>query len=661
MIAEMAMTDPLIRAPDTICAQRFIFHRLRCVMYVVVVAVVASHCTVSILSALSDSPTWDEIGHLPAGVSHWQLGRFELYAVNPPLVRSVAAIPLVVCGVDIPWETVDFVPGHRSEWNAGSDFIRVAPERAMFWFAVARWFSLPFSLLGAYICFRWANELYGRTAGIVALVLLCFSPTVLAYGHLITPDTGAATMGVTAAYGFWRWLKTPTWDWTCGAGLLLGLAELTKTTWIVLLPLWIAVWLTWRCAGRSKPSPNAPLQDGERVLKVLRREAVRIVSVLGIAICVINLGYGFEGSFEPLGKYQFVSKAFRGPSNSADALSPEFGNRFAGTWLGSIPVPLPMHYLLGIDLQKRDFENRMWSYLHGEWRLGGWWYYYLYALAIKEPLGTWLLVALAAGATVAEAWRNRRSALLASKKRRDITPSSAVPLPEVKRATPSVPLPNGEGSCYSASWRNEFVLLAPAVAVLVFVSSQTGFNHHVRYVLPALPFIFIWASKVARCVELRNWKIAALAGTAITWSVVSSLSVSPHSLSYFNELAGGPLGGHYHLGNSNADWGQDLMNLKRWLDVHSEARPITLAYDLPLVDPKTVGIEYTDKPPTDGPKPGWHAVSVNQIHRHEGDYLYFLEFQPVGMAGYSIYIYHLSQEDVDRFYREGKRTGVSHE
>lgn len=37
------------------------------------------------------SPTDDETAHLPAGVSYWQFGRFDLYPVNPPLVKLVAA------------------------------------------------------------------------------------------------------------------------------------------------------------------------------------------------------------------------------------------------------------------------------------------------------------------------------------------------------------------------------------------------------------------------------------------------------------------------------------------------------------------------------------------------------------------------------------------
>lgn len=60
-----------------------------------------------------------------------------------------------------------------------------------------------------------------------------------------------------------------------------------------------------------------------------------------------------------------------------------------------MPVPLPKSYVTGIDLQKSDFERKMPSHLGGEWRMGGWWYYYLYALAIKVPLGAWMLVLLA--------------------------------------------------------------------------------------------------------------------------------------------------------------------------------------------------------------------------------------------------------------------------
>jgi hypothetical protein len=157
----------------------------------------------------------------------------------------------------------------------------------------------------------------------------------------------------------------------------------------------------------------------------------------------------------------------------------------------------------------------------------------------------------------------------------------------------------GDGSGYTIGWRNELVLHAPAVVILFFVSSQTGFNHHSRYILHAMPFLYItigrlfskhgergriiapistpaspgcwgpWATSLA--LPLAPWLAG---GIALTWSVASSLAIYPHSLSYFNELAGGPENGHAHLVDSNIDWGQDLLYLKAWIDEHPEARPI---------------------------------------------------------------------------------------
>ena len=146
-------------------------------------------------------------------------------------------------------------------------------------------------------------------------------------------------------------------------------------------------------------------------------------------------------------------------------------------------------------------------------------------------------------------------------------------------------------------WREELFLLLPGVAVLALVSSQVGFNHHLRYVFPALPFFCIWTGRVAAYAGPwpRVWTavVVILAGAA----TVSSLRVYPFPQSYFNELAGGPLGGPEHLLNSNIDWGQDLLELKRWYDDHPEARPFGLAY-LGGQDPRAAGIVY-QLPPRD--------------------------------------------------------------
>jgi len=572
--------------------------------------VMLTHAAWLAWSASENSPTWDEPGHLVAGIGHWRFGRFDLMRVNPPLVRLAGSLPLLFARADYDWSRYDGSVGARSERNIRKTFVELNRQRVFWLHTLARFGCIPFSLLGAWVCFAWARALYGAPAGMLAITLWCFSPNILAHAQLITPDVGAAALGAAAAYAFWRWLKRPGWPESLVAGLALGLAELTKTTWIVLFALWPLLWLAWRAPARGRPS----VREGGR-------QTGQLAVLLALALYVLNLGYGFEGSFQRLGDYRFVSQALGGPRDNVY----QFGagsNRFADTWLEALPVPLPKNYVAGIDLQKWDFERKMWSYLRGEWRLGGWWYYYLYALAVKVPLGTWALVVLAAGVGL---------------------------------------FARG----YAAPWRDELMLLAPIAVVLTLVSSQTGFNHHLRYVLPIFPFAFIWTSKVARAVELRNRWVASLAGGALLWSMASSLYYYPHSLSYFNELAGGPKRGHEHLLDSNIDWGQDLLYLKRWLDEHPEARPLGLAYCLPFLDPSIAGIESTLPPPGPegrtvrgrdpeqlGPKPGWYALSVREIRGRHGRYAYFLRFEPVAMAGYSIYIYHITLDGANRVRRE---------
>ncbi len=583
----------------------------RKLLYGLVVALLMVHASLLAWTAYRDSPAWDEVGHLPAGISHWHFGRFDLFYVNPPLVRMVAAVPVVLAGPKTDWSRYSNQSSARSEFAVGASFVAANGKRSFWYFTLARWVCIPFSLLGGYVCFRWARELYGNRAGLLALTLWCFSPNVIAHGHLITPDMGATALGVAAAYLFWRWLKGPSWRTAFAAGAVLGLAELAKTSWIVVFGLWPALWLAWRWPQRGELSRPVWFSEGRQLAVIL---------LLGVYL--VNLGYGFEGSFQRLGDFQFFSKtltvvAEEGPVEGSRK------NRFVGTWLGAAPVPLPKTYVMGIDQTKREFEDKKLSYLRGEWRFGGWWYYYLYALAIKVPLGTWILVLLG---------------LMVGTFR----------------------------SGYAGAWRDELILLAPIAVILVLVSSQTGFNHHLRYVLPVFPFTFIWMSKVARAVDFKHWKVASLGAVAVLWSVTSSLWVYPHSLSYFNELVGGPSGGHFHLHNSNSDWGQDLLYLKRWLDEHPEARPLGLAYDLPLVDPRIVGIDYKLPPSVGnaelrpspgsgeslGPLPGWYAVSVNRIHSPNKEYDYFLRFREVAKAGYSINIYHISPKAANAVRRE---------
>ncbi|MCG8653363.1 MAG: hypothetical protein MI861_26225 [Pirellulales bacterium] len=54
----------------------------------------------------------------------------------------------------------------------------------------ARLAVIPIALLGRWLCFLWARDLFGFMAGVMALALWTFFPNVLAYGAVIMFDHG---------------------------------------------------------------------------------------------------------------------------------------------------------------------------------------------------------------------------------------------------------------------------------------------------------------------------------------------------------------------------------------------------------------------------------------------------------------------------------------
>lgn len=570
------------------------------------------------------SPTALEPAQLAAGVSNWEFGRFELYRVNPPLVRLLAAMPLMIVGHQEDWRSFYEQPGARPGFSIGNDFVEANGARSLRLFTLARWACIPLSLIGGYVCFLWSRALFGAAAGLIALMLWCFDPNILAHGELITNDVGGAALGLLAGYTFWRWLKMPTWSWALCAGGSLGLAELAKMSWVPLFALWPALWLLHymvmkRTAGLAgKSAANAECKSVEtetsaeagvdaadvgtntRVLPRTREKCafglaeevqdlvslasrqhnvrfghqfIQFLTIYIVAIYLLNLAYGFDDTCRRLKEYTFVSRSLTGLAEPGEP-----GNRFAGHWLGEVPIPVPSQYLIGLDVQRKDFEhyNRR-SYLRGEWKQGGWWYYYLYGLAVKLPHGTQLLLLLGLMGLVASAR-------------------------------------------HTLSGFDALVLASPALLLFVLVSAQTEFNIHFRYVLPCFGFAFVG---IGSCwTNLKHPACRLLILLSLAACVGSTLSVYPHSLAYFNELSGGPASGDQHLLASSLDWGQDAIYVKEWIDDHPQHRPLFLTFEGHL-NPANFGVQFQNFPragrtvASDDAPPtlpvGWYIISVNKL------------------------------------------------
>lgn len=485
-------------------------------------------------SATRHSPTHLEPAFLAAGISHWQFGRFELYRVNPPLPRMIATLPVLAVGSKTDWSHYYDGPGSRAEFPVGEDFIKANGPRSISLFIYARWACVPFALIGSVFAYRWARELYGGNAGLLTLYLWIFDPNLLAHAELVTPDSACVSFGVAAGYMFWRWLKSPNWIRACQAGVFLGLALLSKLSWLLLLGLWPLLWLVWRV---SDSQSTHQLSNGAMVCANVhsapknRPGALQLAAIIAVGVYVLNLGYAFDGTFTRLGQFEFVSSALTGSDTPGKP-----GNRFSNTIIAELPVPIPKQYLVGLDVQKKDFEHfEQRSYLRGEWKDGGWWYYYVYGLLVKTTCGTLGILLLVVILRIVHAFRCEISMV---------------------------------------DWRDEGVLITPGLCLLILVSSQTEFNQHLRYVFPCVGAMLVFIGQAAggvgiqaNCMALpdRVWWRRHLATMLLaTYSAVSCMFTYPHHLSYFNDIAGGATNGWKHLLGSSFDWGQDGLLILAW-------------------------------------------------------------------------------------------------
>ncbi len=302
-----------------------------------------------------------------------------------------------------------------------------------------------------------------------------------------------------------------------------------------------------------------------------------------------------------------------------------YGFEIAPLAEGGLPVPAATHFRQWLDLSGRltgEETRRAPAFLMGRYSDSGWWYYFPVAFVLKTPLPTLLLLL------------------------------GAVPL-SLRRPTPTAP----------RLWRRELAVILPPLLYFAF-SLTSKLNLGYRYLLPMLPFLFVYVSKIASC-ELRTANCnlqsaicnlqSAFVAVLLGWYAFGTLNIYPHFLAYFNELAGGPDGGWRYLVDSNVDWGQDAILLERYLTERGVAR-VKLAW-FGESRPEYYGVVYEPLPgwPPNrenaatrtfspvAPAPGTYAISVTNLQGvlldDHDTYAWFREKKPLTKIGYSVFIY----------------------
>ena len=180
-----------------------------------------------------NSITWDEDDHIFAGYMSWKHADFGLNPEHPPLVKLVAAIPLLNMPLNVP-VLQDRTFKHEA-FGDGKDFLFKNDADTMLF--RARMAVSFFTLLLALLVFLAAQEMFGTAAGFIALALLAFDPNLLAHGALVGTDAGLSCFMFAAVYAFYRYVKVPSAWRLIVTGLATGLALAAKHTGILLFPM----------------------------------------------------------------------------------------------------------------------------------------------------------------------------------------------------------------------------------------------------------------------------------------------------------------------------------------------------------------------------------------------------------------------------------------
>ncbi|MFT5041585.1 MAG: 4-amino-4-deoxy-L-arabinose transferase-like glycosyltransferase [Hyphomicrobiaceae bacterium] len=535
----------------------------------VLVALAGIFLAQTLWAANRDSVTIDEFVHLPVGLNAWYHGDFRIDPINPHLPRMIAALPLLL-------HPPAFSPAPEGgHWGMGYDLANRNSERYQALFVEARaMIALIGVLLGA-VVFSWGRELYGWRAGLASAALFAVAPSMLAHGHLVTLDMAGAFGFTLSVYACWRLMMAPSRSRAVALGVALGLANLFKLSSFVLIIVVLGL-IAWRAATARHTGTSAGAWFGHLILAGL------------VALAVLNLGYGFDGTFALLAEARLADGGLLANLERA------------APWL-RFPLPLPV--IDGIDMILNVGKTSEPSYfLAGELSAEGWWYYHLAAFALKTPLP---LLALSLWALVR--WLGGY----------DRAPLSSV------------------------VW----------VAVVAIFAANSAFNSlaiGVRHVLAAVPLLLIpcggvVAATVTRWNGARVNRSAVGAGIAALlclWLAAESLSVAPRYLQYCNQIAGSADGCHEWLVDSNIDWGQDLLRLREYIDERQLAG-VHLAY-FGRVDPLVYGIRYAPLHPTSS---GTAVISASFLMGRP--YFWFVNGR-YGWARANTYAWMRDKQPVDR-------------
>lgn len=553
------------------------------------------------------SATWDEPQHLFSGYYGLRFGEFRSDPVNLPFAKMWATAPLLAMGdITAPPDLVDQFS--HEEWYQQLRWIQAPPrwlyqvnagDRLLY---PARCMIVLFGLGLGTLVFFWVHDWLGYWPAVLAMAGCLLEPNLLAHSTIATTDMALTFFFVATLFCLRLTLNRITVLNVTGLSLSLGAALVTKFSALQLIPI-VSIVLSLRALDSS--TWTADVAGRRSRLETRLRRMLAVVAIGGYAAMIAYLGiwatYRFR--FEPSAKASWLLAFGHEPAyRSAAPLA-----HFVAEWNNDAHF-LPQAYVEGFRAMSALTRGRP-SFLMGEYRSTGWWYYFPLAFLTKTSAALLVLTAL--------------GLLLALRRWRD-------------------------------SWRDLMLLVVP-VCVLGVLAITARINIGIRHILPLYPIAILVAAWAASTVWAQRLPRLLVVLACTCWCFEAAITY-PYPLAFFNAFVGGPDNGSRYLSDSNLDWGQDLKGLAAWMR-RAQVEQINLAY-FGQADPAYYGINHVLLPGSDSVSdsdtfvvriPGYVAVGSSV---QTGAYLPeairdwyrpLADLQPVTTIGHTIRVYWIEQ------------------
>jgi len=440
-----------------------------------------------------NSVTYDEM-------DHWSYGKRILMKKTDKIYPFDDASAMPVSGLNAIPRAVEQLsnPGLLKTDGGFSDIMN------------GRYVTLIVCLLTGFFIYRWSKQLFGEKGGLLSLFLFVFCPNLNGHGILLTTDAYTALFTVSTAYYYWKFIKQPGWKYFLAFCISLGLAQIVKYSMLHLIIFFgiVSIFV---------------LIKRKTVFKRAGGNSIRLV-VLGIVVLfMINLGFLFNHPGKSLEEFKLASHSFTGLQSS---------------FIGSIPLPLPAPYIIGLD--QTTYMNELGAgdpnvsdanYLLGEKRTGtGFWYYYLVVFVFKTPLASLLLFIAAV-------------VFLFIRKKKQGHPSTML------------------------------FLLGLIFYFLLVLGFQNNVQIGIRHALMVYPLLYVLAGFIVQ-LPFYQKRTKWLSSLLVIYSLVTYYYFYPNLISYSNELIPIKKDAYKIMADSNLDFGQGKYALEKYLRKHPDVQII---------------------------------------------------------------------------------------